>query len=59
MKHIAEILLIGEYSAESLPHLATEAAIRHATASLQLSPTVRWISTAEVTPDWVRKATGV
>lgn len=59
MTSMAEILLIGEYSAESPPHRATEAAIRHATASQQLSPTVRWISTAEVTPDRVRKATGV
>lgn len=59
MRRMARILLIGEYSAESLPHLATEAAIRHATASLQLSPTVHWISTADVTPDLVRKATGL
>lgn len=56
---MVQILLIGEYSAESLPHLATEAAIRHAAASLQLSPNVRWISTTDVTPDLVRKASGI
>lgn len=54
-----EILLIGEYSAESPPHQATEAAIRYATASLQLSPTVHWISTADITADRVRKASGI
>lgn len=56
---MSEILLIGEYSAESPPHLATEAAIRHAAAYLNRSVSVRWVSTADIRLEAIRQTGGI
>lgn len=56
---VPEILLIGEYSAASVPHQATLNALRHAATSCGRICSTRWISTSELSVPIVRDSAGI
>lgn len=53
------ITVLGEYSSDFAPHVATDAAIGHSAASLQMKVNVNWVSTDDIELSTLSQSDGI